>query len=159
MQPRPRNFQSTSVVWGMLLGFIAYSMCNSIIHFFDTVYTTERPPSSQTSSTAEQRGINYDKLGQLNWLRRNNDPASTAPLADISSQFELRGISTSPQQEMAGAYIAENNTQEKFYHIGDALPNNAGTLLETHTDYIVIKSIQGISLLKLQHPPMNSSPQ
>lgn len=80
-----------------------------------------------------------------------------APVDSSLSQFDLKGVSQSGEERLAGAFIAEKGQPEIYYRKGDALPNNAGRLQDVFVDHVTVKQSNG-AIATLNFPGNGSAP-
>ena len=73
------------------------------------------------------------------------DPTNSGD--NLAANFQLKGVSRSLDPAIAGAFIAKIGELEKYYRIGDALPDRAGSLLGVFADHVTIKNGSRVLIL------------
>ena len=115
----------------------------------------ESVPVSGDGAVQQQTAEAVAKLGWFGAVPGEDAGSGNAAKPKLSDIFELKGVSQSPDTVVAGAFIAEKGQMEKglaekYYRRGDALPQNAGKLLDVFADHVTVQS--GVSVLTLGFP-------
>jgi type II secretory pathway component PulC len=78
-------------------------------------------------------------IARLHWFGVNPSEETDADNdASLDSQFEIKGISLSEDNNVAGAFINQKDNNEHWYRVGNALPGGAGTLKAVYSDHIIV---------------------
>lgn len=157
-----RKYLRAFILTGLLTAALL-DLGASMIQFYDiandaiggAVHPPETPPPIMAQPSS---GI--DVLGKIDWFEAPSPvPLTNSPTPEIMEKFELRGISFSADDKMAGAYIAKKGEQENYYHIGSILPDNTGTLESVFADHVNIRNGNIVNILAYSTPnvPSNTS--
>lgn len=116
---------------------VAVSLASSLYGFYEsTKQVGTSLPVSSAASAQPHSSLDMQSTLTAGWF------GSEEALQNIGNPhvvLELKGISASDKTKLAGAYIAEPNKPELFYHEGDKLPANAGKLSKVYSDHVLIE--------------------
>ncbi len=117
---------------------VTVSLASSIYGFYESTRKLEASlPVLPAASFQPSIPPDMQNTLSAGWFGTSAEPLQTA--TDTVVPLELKGISASDKARLAGAYIAEANKPELFYHEGDELPANAGKLFRVYSDHVVIE--------------------
>lgn len=139
-------------LYPFLLLLILLMFGRELIRFQSFLHDQQPPPPlPQASSNAQLPDI--QAVTQLGWFGESGvmDASPLMP-ATSNAPLELKGISASTEEALAGAYIAQQGGTEKYYRVGDTLPGSAGTLEAISSDHVTLRNGSLLSTLTLRRP-------
>lgn len=87
---------------------------------------------------------------QAAWFGEGGDAVE---ISGGGGELELKGVSKSADPALAGAFIATRGGEDVYYHLGDRLPGNHGTLEEIFSDHVTLRTGSEIRVLNFSDAP------
>ncbi len=114
----------------------------SAAHFLQaaTADNEAMPQDSAQAPAAVSAQSGIPKAAQAGWFgHAAEDDAAPVTGGQAGGSLELVGVSMSQSPALAGAYIAVKGQEEIFYHRGETIAGDAGTLEGIFRDHVTIR--------------------